>query len=84
MTTKLLQGESVTFSANVYQNATVMLPDAVTCTPSGADLQNYILESLGSNQYKLTNVHRDNTPLVLDFSNGILETELTVTLFALL
>jgi len=84
ITHKLLQGESVTFSAHVYQTATVVLSDAVTCNPSGANLQNYILESLGSNQYKLTNVHRDNTPLVLEFSNGTLATELTIALFALL
>jgi len=81
---ELKQSKSIIFTANAYQNSTTMLPDVVTCTPSGANMINYQLESLGSNQYKLTNIHKDINPLVLTFSNGVLSTIINIQLLALI
>lgn len=77
------QGQSVVITANVIDSNGQQTNDTVVCNPSNADPKNYILESLGNNQFKLTNVKMDQNPLNLQFISGSLIENIVVILKAL-
>lgn len=77
---ELLQGESVTFSANLYKNG-IIQSDIVTTNVTGADSSsNYIFVLNGNNSFTLTNVLRSIAPLSITFNSSNINKNIQVKL----
>lgn len=73
----LSQNQSIIFTANVYIDG-VKQSNHVLLTPSGANINNYILEQTGHfNEFKLTNLKLSKMPLLITATSRGLDTHKT-------
>lgn len=79
----LNQEKSVVIQTQLISENGELLENQIICEPSGANPINYILEDIGNNQFKLTNVHFDSMPLMLTFKSGNITSQMVVELKAL-
>lgn len=77
------QGQSVIITAKVIDSNGDSTESNVICNPSNANPKNYILENLGNNQFKITNLKMDSDPLGLQFISGDLIENMVVVLKSL-
>lgn len=74
---------SETISAYVQINGTKQT-DVVNCTPNWTDDRYYTLVEVSSNEFKLTCKERNKNPLVLTFTSGNIEKQISIRLEGLL
>jgi hypothetical protein len=78
----ILQNDSLTFIVYRYNNETAQ-GDTFTCTASGSGSNCYTLDSIDGNHFKVYNLLKSSTPLMLTFkdvTNVVDDTVISVTL----